>query len=526
MPTPATLSLCMIVRNEAELLPRFLDCAAGLWTELCVVDTGSTDDSVAMLERAGARVLRRAWDDDFAAARNAGLEQATGDWILFLDADEMVSPALHAQIGALRSDETAGAATVVMRNLLPHGHRRENPLLRAFRNDPAIRFRYPIHEDVTCAVRRNLQATGRRLRHLPGVVEHLGYVRSRATSREKKARDMDLLMRCLERDRGDLYSWFKLLELARFWDDRPLQREAAAQAAMAAGGPLALAGKPFGGPLVALAADGAHPDDPAAALAVIAAWADLIDPDAALYLRRGELRELAGQPAEAAADFRRCLELEPVTADHQLATVRPSMGLARLALAAGDRDAAGRHADQALGHNARDPEALLLSFLLAHGRGGDAAALELAMRLRADHGHAVEIDEAMGEAALALGRPVQAAIAFRQAAGDPPGGRAAIRLAQALLAAGDADSARQLSEALAPSLPEAALGLLACDLVAGRDSDLVLEIEDDVAHRAFRSWVDALRGAATPDVLARFRRAAPAVAAVFPWLAARIAPSG
>src|SRR5437868_79824 len=101
----------MIVRNEAELLPRFLDCAAGLWTELCVVDTGSTDDSVAMLERAGARVLRRAWDDDFAAARNAGLERATGDWILFLDADEMVSPELHAQIGALRSDETAGAAT-------------------------------------------------------------------------------------------------------------------------------------------------------------------------------------------------------------------------------------------------------------------------------------------------------------------------------------------------------------------------------------------------------------------------------
>src|SRR5207237_1429004 len=114
---------------------------------------------------------------------------------------------------------------------------------------------------------------------------------------------------------------------------------------------------------VALAADGAHPDDAAAALDVIAAWADLVDPDAALYLRRGELRELAGQPAEAAADFHRCLQLGAMTADHQLATVRPSMGLARLALEAGDLDAARGHAGQALGHNARDPEALLLSFL-------------------------------------------------------------------------------------------------------------------------------------------------------------------
>ena len=212
-----------------------------------------------------------------------------------------------------------------MRNLLPHGHRRDTPVLRLFRADPAIRFSFPIHEDVTAAVARHLRSTGLGLRHLGGVVEHLGYVRSRAVARDKKRRDMDLLMRCLERDPGDLYSWFKLLELARFWDDRPLWGEAAAQAlrALDGAGPLALAGQPFGGELVALIADGLHADHPTAALGVIAAWADLVDPSAALFLRRGELRELAGQGDAAAADFHRCLELAPGTADVQLVTVRP-----------------------------------------------------------------------------------------------------------------------------------------------------------------------------------------------------------
>ena len=99
----------------------------------------------------------------------------------------------------------------------------------------------------------------------------------------------------------------------------------------------------------------------------------------------------------------------------------------------------------------------------------------------------------------------------------------ALRLAQALLACGDVDGARGVAEALTPVLPEAALGILACDLVAGRDSDLVLEIEDDLAHRAFGSWVDALRTAGAADVLARFRRNAPAVAGIFPWLPERLA---
>ncbi len=528
MSTSATLSLCMIVRDEAEMLPRCLTAVRGLWTELRAVDTGSRDGTVAILEAEGARVLHRTWDDDFSAARNAGLEGATGDWILFLDADEIVSRGLAEQIRTLVADPAAGAATVVIRNHLPHGHRRDASVLRLFRNHPSVRFQFPIHEDVTDSVRACLAAQGRRLRHLPGVVEHLGYVRAHAASRNKKTRDTQLLLRCLEHDRSDLYSWFKLLELARFWGDRALWSEAATSVAgvLEVSGPMALVGKPFGGELIALCADGLFPaDDIAGALRFVDSWAGLVDPSAALFLRRGELRELAGEIAAAAADFARCGELAEVTSDLQLATVRPLMGLARLALATGDNNGAWRRVDMALSCGPRDPEALLLALLLCRARGGDAAVQDFLVAHAAAHGDSAELHEALGEAALVGGRARVAVSELRRAAGDPPLGRAALRLAQAHLAAGEIDDARRLSADLASTLPEAALGVLVCDLVSGRDSDLTLNIDDETAHRELRSWVDLLRGAAPPALLERFRRAAPAVTEFFPWLPRYLGPA-
>ena len=517
---PATLSLCMIVRDEAELLPRCLAAVRGLWDELRVVDTGSRDDTVAILSAEGATVIHRPWDDDFSAARNAGLEGATGDWILFLDADEVVSAELAIQVRRLLDDAEAGAATVMMRNLLPHGHRRDTPLLRLFRNHPTVRFSFPIHEDVTAAVMTRLAAEGRRLRHLPGTVEHLGYVHARAAARNKKSRDMELLARCLERDRGDLYSWFKMLELARFWSDRALWSDMAASArqVIEGAGPMALLGKPFGGELIVLCADGLFPGNSAGALRFVDHWADLVDPSASLFLRRGELRELGGEIAAAAADFARCRELGAVTSDQQLVTARPLMGLARLALATGDTQGAWRRVEQALSHAPRDPEALLLAVLLCRARGGDLAVRDFAASQGAATGDCPELYEALGEAALVGGRAAAAVVELRRAAGDPPAGRAALRLAQALLASGEIAPARQLAAELVPAMPQAGLGVLVCDLLCGRDSELDLDIDDETAHRELRAWVDLLRGSAPPAMLERLRQAAPAVVAFFPWL--------
>lgn len=85
-----SLSVCLVTRNDEANLPCVLGSVASLGAEVIVIDTGSTDETVAVAQGLGAQVFPFAWDDDFAAARNAALERATGEWILWLNPDEEV----------------------------------------------------------------------------------------------------------------------------------------------------------------------------------------------------------------------------------------------------------------------------------------------------------------------------------------------------------------------------------------------------------------------------------------------------
>jgi glycosyltransferase involved in cell wall biosynthesis len=82
------LTLCLIAKDVELLLPGCLASVKGVVDEIVLVDTGSTDRTVAIAREAGAKVLFRPWDDDFAAPRNLAAGEATGDWILQLDPDE------------------------------------------------------------------------------------------------------------------------------------------------------------------------------------------------------------------------------------------------------------------------------------------------------------------------------------------------------------------------------------------------------------------------------------------------------
>jgi len=90
-PLPA-ISLCMIVRDEQRHLPDCLASCRPLVSQIVVVDTGSNDATPGIAELFGAMVIHHAWRDDFSEARNRGLDAATGDWILVMDADERLSP--------------------------------------------------------------------------------------------------------------------------------------------------------------------------------------------------------------------------------------------------------------------------------------------------------------------------------------------------------------------------------------------------------------------------------------------------
>ena len=91
----------MIVKNESALLAECLDSIHPIAREICVVDTGSTDDTIAIARDHGCRLTGFPWANDFSAARNASLAMCTSPWIFVLDADERIAPADLARLQAL-----------------------------------------------------------------------------------------------------------------------------------------------------------------------------------------------------------------------------------------------------------------------------------------------------------------------------------------------------------------------------------------------------------------------------------------
>ena len=85
-----SISLCMIVRNEEKVLGRCLACVQGFADEIIIVDTGSTDRTKEIAFSFTDKVYDFKWKDDFAAARNFAFSKGTGDYLFWLDADDVV----------------------------------------------------------------------------------------------------------------------------------------------------------------------------------------------------------------------------------------------------------------------------------------------------------------------------------------------------------------------------------------------------------------------------------------------------
>jgi len=108
-----TLSLAMIVRNEADRIANVLEEASICCDELVVLDTGSTDATVEIAEEYGAEVATTAWRDDFAWARNLSFEFCTSDWILWLDADDHLPTEAAMAINSMLSRSAVMSANII-----------------------------------------------------------------------------------------------------------------------------------------------------------------------------------------------------------------------------------------------------------------------------------------------------------------------------------------------------------------------------------------------------------------------------
>ena len=97
-----TISLCMIVKNEEQVLSRCLDSLAGLMDEIIIVDTGSCDHTREIAARYTDKIYDYVWKDDFADARNFAFSKASMEYIYTADADEVLDDENREQFRLLK----------------------------------------------------------------------------------------------------------------------------------------------------------------------------------------------------------------------------------------------------------------------------------------------------------------------------------------------------------------------------------------------------------------------------------------
>ncbi|WP_229692372.1 tetratricopeptide repeat-containing glycosyltransferase family 2 protein [Paenibacillus radicis (ex Gao et al. 2016)] len=188
------ISLCMIVKDEEAFLADCLESVKGIADEIIIVDTGSTDRTTEIAARYGAVIVHYEWDHDFAKARNAGLDRAKGEWILFLDADERLDAATKGQLLDLIKDKSLSAMLLQIWNIVGDGEGQGatiHPVLRMFRNDKFIRFEGRIHEQIAPSILRKFP--GARFHLTDAIIHHYGYKHQVVESKGKLKRNMELL---------------------------------------------------------------------------------------------------------------------------------------------------------------------------------------------------------------------------------------------------------------------------------------------------------------------------------------------
>ena len=322
------VSLTQIVRDEEFNLPRCLESVRGLFDEIVVVDTGSTDRTKEIAADFGARVFDFAWIDDFSAARNAALSHATGDYAFWLDADDVVDPPERAKLRTLLdsldaladgepNDQEAGmelcppgatfssVAYVVRCACDPSadgsGGQTVVDHIRLFPLRDDVRWTYRVHEQILPA----LQQAEIPVRWSDLVVRHTGYTDLELRAK-KLVRDARLARLNLEERPGDPFILFNLGAIAIERQDWPGAMELLRRSLVRSAPRDSITGKIFA--LIARAHQ--MQGDTDRALRVCDEGLSIDPEDAELWFRKAVVHRQRGESARAEACWRRILGLK------------------------------------------------------------------------------------------------------------------------------------------------------------------------------------------------------------------------
>lgn len=202
-----TISICLIVKNEEKDLPRCLNSIKEIADEIVIVDTGSTDNTIEIAKSFGAKVIKHPWKDDFSDARNKSIENATKDWIVFLDADEEITKEEGKNLKLIINDEKNDAKFegyyLRLVNVIDGVEVGDSIVFRAFRNRPEYRFKGRMHEQIITSVEnlKGPQSVG----STAVKILHYGYDPKFFDQLEKSKRNIGLLLSYKEEEKDGYY---------------------------------------------------------------------------------------------------------------------------------------------------------------------------------------------------------------------------------------------------------------------------------------------------------------------------------
>ncbi|MGG0263136.1 glycosyltransferase [Bacillus mycoides] len=198
-----TISLCMVVKNEEKNITTCLKSVKDIIDEIIIVDTGSIDKTVEICETFNAKIFCIEWNNSFSDARNFGLKQAKGDWILWLDADEEMnledSKHLKKFIVQLKDEKVLSIHLINYIGEQKDAYQTFHTThTRLFKNNEGFRFIYNIHETLNVeAVLGKIQE----IKRLPVKVYHYGYLDSEVLNKKKLERNLTLLKEELKKEK-------------------------------------------------------------------------------------------------------------------------------------------------------------------------------------------------------------------------------------------------------------------------------------------------------------------------------------
>ncbi|WP_181363014.1 glycosyltransferase family 2 protein [Sulfoacidibacillus thermotolerans] len=199
----------MIVKNEELTIRRCLESLQGIADEIIVVDTGSTDKTMEIVQSFGCTIIQHEWQNDFSSARNAGITQAKGDWILVIDADEFVERLDREKFFQfLKATDAEGVFITVNSLMGPLAHPSNIfaiRVMRLFRKGHL--YSGAIHEQVADSVFR----TKRPIAKYDLILTHLGYTNEFVAMRAKTKRNTQLIEQMIEENPNDLFQITNLM---------------------------------------------------------------------------------------------------------------------------------------------------------------------------------------------------------------------------------------------------------------------------------------------------------------------------